>query len=94
MLQVSGRKKNSFADAYLIGGVRGENRPIYVAPLMNDTLLRLLFSFHYLRILNLLYLSGWNKKGANRTMKVKRPLRRQRNKFGARKKIMWEEQPI
>ena len=31
-------------------------------------------------------------KGANRTMKVKRPLREQRNTIGARKKSMWEEQ--
>ena len=31
------------------------------------------------------------KKGANRTMKVRRPLR---NLFGARIKIMWEEQLV
>ena len=31
------------------------------------------------------------KKGANRTMKMKRPLRGQRNMFGARIKIKWEE---
>ena len=29
-----------------------------------------------------------------RTMKVKRPLRRQRNMFGARMGIMWEEQLV
>ena len=44
--------------------------------------------------MNLLYLSGQNKKGANRTTKVKRPLRRQRNMFGNKIKIMWEEQVV
>ena len=34
------------------------------------------------------------KKGANRTMKVKRPLCEQRNMFGVRRKIMWEEQLV
>ena len=40
----------------------------------------------------LLHLAGWIKKGANRTMGVKRPLWKQRNMLGARIKIMWEEQ--
>ena len=31
---------------------------------------------------SILCLSGQNKKGANRTMKVKRPLQRQMNMFG------------
>ena len=34
------------------------------------------------------------KKGANKTMKVKRPLWRQRNTFSARIKIMWKEQLV
>ena len=34
------------------------------------------------------------KKGANRTIKVKRPLQRQKDMFGARLKIMWEEQLV
>ena len=34
------------------------------------------------------------QKGANRTMTVKRPLREQRNMFGARIKIKWEEQLV
>ena len=37
---------------------------------------------------NVLWLYGHDKKGTNRTMKVKRPL------FGARIEIMWEEQPV
>ena len=34
------------------------------------------------------------QKGANRTMTVKRPLREQRNMFGARIKIKWEKQLV
>ena len=45
-------------------------------------------------LVKLLCLSGHNKKGANRTMKVKRPLWEQRNMFGARIKIMWDEQLV
>ena len=41
----------------------------------------------------LLYLSGWKEKGANRTMKVKRPWR-QGNMFGATIQILWEEQLV
>ena len=37
---------------------------------------------------------GHNKKDANRTMKLKRPLLEQNNMFGSRIKIMWEEQPV
>ena len=42
----------------------------------------------------LLCLSGHNKKGSNRTMKVKRPSWKQRNMFWAIINIMWEEQLI
>ena len=42
----------------------------------------------------ILCLSGHNKKGANRTMKVKRSLWEQRNMLGARIKIMWKEQLV
>ena len=45
-------------------------------------------------LVKLLCLSGHNRKGANRTMKVKRPLWEQRNMFGPRIKIMWEEQLV
>ena len=42
----------------------------------------------------LLCLPGHNKKGPNRTMKVKRPFWRQRNMFGTRIKIMLKEQLV
>ena len=39
-------------------------------------------------------LSVHNKKGVDRTIKVKRPFLEQRNMFGARIKIIWEEQLV
>ena len=44
------------------------------------------------KFIQLLCLSGHNKKGANKNNEVKRPLWEWKNKFGARIKIMWEEQ--
>ena len=39
-------------------------------------------------------LSGQNKKGSKKNNEVKRPLLEQRNIFGTRVKIMWEERLV